>query len=150
MWVTIMSVCTGMSGECQMSSSSSRRVIAVNASSAENGSSISSTFGSTAERAREPDPLLHPAGELARIGFFETVEADLIYVYARDSFAFCGTDAARFETHFDIGLDRQPRQQRERLEHQRAFEVDAIDLASVVKHLTRSGRDDSVDDAHQR
>ncbi len=87
-------------------------MIAVKASSAENGFH-QQDLGLDCQRAREPDPLLHAAGELARIRLFETVEADLIYVYARDSLAFFGTDAARFEAHFHVGLDRHPRQQRE-------------------------------------
>src|SRR5216683_975405 len=54
MCVTIRIVCTGMSGACHMSSSSSRSVIAVRASSAENGSSIRSSFGSTASARAKP------------------------------------------------------------------------------------------------
>src|SRR5581483_3006185 len=54
MWVTMMMVSTGLSGACQMSSSSSRRPIAVSASSAENGSSISKTAGSTASARASP------------------------------------------------------------------------------------------------
>src|SRR5262245_19155029 len=54
MWVTITIVCTDMSGACQMSTSSSRSVIAVRASSVENGSSMSSTRGSTASARANP------------------------------------------------------------------------------------------------
>src|SRR5208282_881660 len=54
MWVTMMRFFTGMSGDCQMSSNSSRSVMAVRASSAENGSSMRSTLGSTASARAKP------------------------------------------------------------------------------------------------
>src|SRR5215469_3516635 len=53
-WVTITMVWTGMSGACHMSRSSSRSVIAVRASRAEKGSSISSSLGSTANARANP------------------------------------------------------------------------------------------------
>ena len=93
------------------------------------------------------DPLLHSSRKFARISFLETVKPDLVDINSRLFLARLGRHPLRLQTEFDIGLDRQPRHQCERLEHQRAFEIDAVDLASVVQHLSRSRRDQPVDDA---
>ena len=55
-----------------------RKVSAVSTSSAENGSSIRSTIGSTDDRPGKTDALAHAAGKLARIGGLKSVEADEI------------------------------------------------------------------------
>src|SRR5208337_4547605 len=77
-------------------------------------------LGLDRERSRETDALLHPAGQLARIGLLEAVESDLVDVKAGALFALGRRQSLRFEAKLDVGLDRQPWQQRERLEHERA------------------------------
>ena len=52
-------------------------------------------LGLDRERAREADALLHPARQLARIGFFEAVEADLIDIDAGAFFALGSGDSPR-------------------------------------------------------
>src|SRR6202158_6457715 len=66
MWVTIMMVSTGLSAACHRSSNSSRRPIAVRASSAENGSSLSNTAGAPRRAPAAASRLRVGAGRLPR------------------------------------------------------------------------------------
>ena len=68
----------GMRPSLHRSRRSVRKVSAVSTSSAENGSSISSTLGCDDQRAGQADPLAHAARQLLRIGALEAVEADQI------------------------------------------------------------------------
>ena len=76
--VTRMTPLIGSLPSPHRSRKSVRSVSAVSTSSAENGSSISRMLGCDDQRAGEADALAHAARQFARIGGFETVEADQI------------------------------------------------------------------------
>src|SRR6266851_742141 len=111
LWVTMKIARVGILWSSQSSRSSPRSVSAVRTSSAENGSSMKSTSGSTTH-AR-----LHAAGKLFGVCRFESVKADGVYNAQGALVALDGRHAARFKRRFDILDNRQPRKERETLKH---------------------------------
>src|SRR5215831_17878948 len=89
------------------------------ASSAANGSSISSTSGSVAS-ARATDTLLHATRQFMRIVPFESGKADHVDEAAGDVPARLARDALEFEPEFDVVENRAPRQEPELLEDHRS------------------------------
>ncbi len=101
-------------------------------------------LGVDRERAGEPDPLAHAAGQLVRDSCARTGEADLGDVLACDRLALGVLDAAQLEPEGDVAQDRRPGQQREVLEHEapardRARYRDAADQ-DLAPSRARSGR----------
>ena len=71
------------------------------------------------QRAREAHPLAHAAGELARVGGLEAVEADEVDRLQR-ALAHLGlADAERLEPELHVLEHGEPGKQREALEHHR-------------------------------
>src|SRR5882757_152 len=94
MWVTSTIFFTGMSGDCQMSSNSSRSVIAVRASSAENGSSIRSTLGSTASARANPTRCFIPP-ESSRGYASSKPSRPTLSIYTPARFSRCSSGSPR-------------------------------------------------------
>ena len=69
------------------------------------------------QRPREPDTLTHAAGQFLGVGGLKSVEADQVDRRERPGAALGAFDSERLQTQFDVLQNRQPRKQRERLEH---------------------------------
>ena len=88
------------------------------ASSAANGSSISSTGRSCAERAGQRDALAHAAGELVRALGPGIGQVDQVQQPVGPLAALGARDPAQFQGEFDVGARGEPGQQRGVLEHE--------------------------------
>ena len=112
----------------------------VKASSAPNGSSISSTDGLNDERAHDRGALLHAARQLARHACAEAVEADALE-QARRSSRGRAAGPLDLEREVDVGVEVAPGQQVGVLEHHADLGARAGDRLAVEQHLAaRSGR----------
>jgi hypothetical protein len=101
------------------------------ASSAANGSSISSTSGSTAS-ARQVHPLLHAAGQLVRIAALEARETDQIH-QTLDALAILrGLATLQREAVGNVVGHVAPGQQRRRLKHHCALVADLRRVDAVA------------------
>ena len=148
--VTISTDLIGSRPSIHRSIRSVRSVSAVSTSSAENGSSISSRSGCTTSARAKPDALAHAARQFLRVGGFESVEADQVDRRQRALAALGAVDAKRLQTQFDVFQHRQPRKQREGLEHHGDAVRRARDGLAAAFGVARGGRDQSGDDAQQR
>jgi hypothetical protein len=119
------------------------------ASSAPNGSSISSTEGSSAS-ARDADALLHPAGNLVRIVVLEAAETDQPDHLGDPGGSLARLVAAHLEPEADILLDRAPGEQIEMLKDHGARLVRPGDIAAVEAHRPAGRHVEPVHDAQQR
>ena len=141
---------------CNSSSCRSRRITG---SSAENGSSISSTGSIEREPAGEADALLHAAGELLRHRCVPVAEADQFERLGGATQPFAAVDIGHFERPGDVLDHVAVRQQPEVLEDHRDFATAQLaqrgvihrgDFAAADPNLARGRLNQSVDAAHQR
>ena len=116
------SSCSRMTSFCM-----SRRI---SGSSAENGSSNSSSVGSTASARARPDALLHAAGELVGVGVLVAGQADQVDHLLGPVAALGLALAADLEPVGDVVDHLAVRQQAEVLEHH--GDVVAAQLAQLV------------------
>ena len=134
----------------QIRRSSSCRMLRVCASSAPNGSSISSIGRPARERLRDRDALLHAARELARVAVCEAFEADEARCARRRIRSRSArVHAALLEPECDVAGDRQPREQRIALEHDAAFRPGAADRRAFEQQLARARRQEAADEVEQ-
>ena len=94
-------------------------------SSAPNGSSISSSFGSNDERPGDRDPLLHAARQLPRMPLGEALELDQLQEVGGATSALLGREAHDLERQLDVLGDRPPVHQDRRLEDHPVVAVEA-------------------------
>ena len=100
----------------------------------------------------EADALPHPTGELLGVGGFEAVQAVQADHVDRVQGALAPlrfADAAGLQAQFDVGLHRQPRHQREGLEHHPDTRVSAVQRCPAVADDAGGGGDESCDGAQQ-
>ncbi len=88
------------------------------------------------ERARKTDALPHAAGQLLRIGAFETVEADRIDRRERALAGLLERHADRPRPDLHIVEHVEPGEQRKTLEHHRAFFGRPGHWLAVDRHLS--------------
>src|SRR5207302_1356118 len=99
------------------------------------------------ERPREPDALLHAAGELAAIALGPLREPDERQLLLDDAPALLGRVAPQLEPEADVVAHRPPRQQAELLEHHGdAQAANAAQRRRIAVHPDVDGR---VAVAHQ-
>ena len=132
------------------SNSSACMVSRVCASSAPNGSSISSTLGSIGERARDADALLHAAGQLMRAAVERIREADELEVARRGVPQLAAAHALHLQAEHHVLQRRQPRQQLGELKHHAAIVAAAPHLAAVHRDLARRRGFEPHGDAQRR
>src|SRR5580704_8781067 len=97
--------------------SSPRRFSAVRTSSAENGSSIKRTSGSTARARANPTLCFMPPESLFRVCRFESSQADRVQRPQSPAVPLQVLDAAREQRNFHVFEHREPGKKREALEH---------------------------------
>ncbi len=90
--------------------------------------------------AGESHLLAHAPGEFARVGSFETVQADPVEQVERASDAHPGRNAPCLESYFHVLLDCQPRKQGKCLEHDSGIGIDAFEGSAAVEHPAVRGR----------
>ena len=102
------------------------------------------------EGAREPHSLAHAAGELARIGRLEAVEADEVDGGERAAADLGGRHSQRFKPDLHVFKHREPREKRKALEHHGdAGRRPRHALAEIVDAAARGTRK-ACDHAQQR
>jgi hypothetical protein len=101
------------------------------------------------ESARNAHALPHPAGQLARIGGFEAVEADEVDQPERLVAAHLGRHALRLEPELDVAQDIEPGQERERLEDHGHAGTRPAHCVPAIAHLARAGRDQPGEDPEE-
>ncbi len=106
--------------------------------------------GMNHQRAREAHPLAHAAGELARIGGLEAVEADEVDRLQRAPAHLRHRHAEGFEAELHVLQHRQPREQRKALEHHRDTRGRAGHRVAEIIHHARRGLVEPGDRAQQR
>src|SRR5215467_9400038 len=122
----------------------------VSASSAANGSSISSTEGLYAS-ARDGDPLLHPAGQMVRVGLYELFELHQLELRERNLFALGLADPSHLEPEGHVAERGAPREQLgEVLKHHAAVGAVTADRFAADADLARGGGEKAGDDVEQR
>src|SRR3954453_23441861 len=104
--------------------------------------------GIDGQRARHFDALLHPAGELARVRFFETFEADQIDVLRHALLPLIRIHVEQSEA--DVAFDRQPRKHAAFLEHEDPAAVGRGDRLPGDRDRPPWGREESAGDVEQR
>ena len=133
-----------------MRSSSSCISWRVMASSAANGSSISSTSGSAARMRAKSHALLHAARQLGRVVAFEAGELHQLDEARRTAAAFGARHALHAQAELDVALHRLPRKQRIGLEHHTATWLDAGDRLAVQQHAALGGLDEAGEHVQHR
>ena len=101
------------------------------------------------QRARQADALAHAAGQLLRIGAFETAQADQVDRLLGAFSALVARHAARLQTQLHILLHGQPGKQRETLEHHRHAFGGSHHRLIAPQHLAGGRRQQAGDDAQQ-
>ena len=94
-------------------------------SSAPNGSSISSSFGSNDSARAIADSLLHPARQLPGMAVGECLELDELEEVGRATAALLGRVAHDLERQLDVLGDRPPVHQHRRLEDHPVVAIEA-------------------------
>ena len=102
------------------------------------------------QRAREAHPLAHTAGELARIGGLEAVEAYEVDRLQRAPAHLRLRHAESLQAELHVLQHRQPREQREALEHHGDARGRAGHRMAEIIHHARGGLVESGDRAQQR
>ena len=123
----------------------------VSASSAANGSSISSTAGIVGQRAGDGDPLLHAAGEVVRVGVGEFLELDQRELLERDLLALRLRHALHLQAEGDVAERACARKELgEVLEHDAAVHAAPGHRLAADADLAAGGREEAGDDVEQR
>ena len=138
--VTRKTALVGMVFFAHSSSSSLRRFSAVSTSSAENGSSMKSTSGSTTRARAKPTRCSHAAGELLGIGGFKAVQADRVEHLHAAFAALGGLHAACLQRSFDVFEHRKPGKQSKALKDDGDVDLGLGDGLSVPVDLPCRGR----------
>ena len=103
------------------------------------------------ERARDGDPLLHPAGQMMRVGLHELFELHQLELLARDLLALGLADPLHLQAEGHVSERRAPREQLgEILEHDAAIHAVAGDGLAADADLAGGRRQKSGDDIEQR
>ena len=119
-------------------------------SRAEKGSSMQRSSGPGHEGPRDPDPLLHPAGELLRRRALVPGEADAgDHVVDAGGGVRLGQVPPR-QADPDVLLDGEPREEGEALEDERRAGVDPRERLAVREDLPRGRRDQPDQDPQER
>ena len=121
------------------------------ASSAPNGSSSSSTFGSRRERADDADALLHAARELSRVMLLERGEAGETEQRARGALALAERGMPlHLQAELDVLAHRLPGKQRILLKHHAAVGAGAVHRLAVDGDDARGRLEEAGDRVEQR
>src|SRR5262249_16692195 len=103
------------------------------------------------ERARDSDPLLHPAREVMRIGLGEFLELDQLELLERNLLALAPADSLHFQAEGDVAERGAPREQLGKvLEHHAAVETMAGHRLAADADLAGAGSEEAGDDVEQR
>src|SRR5712691_7652141 len=100
------------------------------------------------QSARHLEPLLHPAGQLARIRLLESLQADELHV-ARDAIVLLAIAQTK-ETETDVLLDREPRKDAALLKHEDPSRIGLRHGHAVDRHRTFRRIDEAGHDVEQR
>jgi hypothetical protein len=102
------------------------------------------------EGAPHADALLHPAGELARVGVLETEQPHDAHHLCHALGKLLGREAQGLEHHLDVSRDRHPGVEREALEDERDPRVPPLERDAVLEHLPLHRGDEPGEDPQQR
>jgi hypothetical protein len=102
------------------------------------------------EGARESDALAHAAGQLARIGRLEPVEADQVDGGQRALADLRPRQVLRFQAERHVLEHGEPGKQREALEHHRDAARRSDDRVPEILHLARARLRETGDQAQER
>jgi len=98
----------------------------------------------------DPDPLLHPAGELVRVARGEPFQPDPAQLLTGALGGLGGGHLPDRQREHDVVQDGPPREEPERLEHHGALRARAGDLPTVDAHGARVRGLEARDDPQQR
>ena len=107
-------------------------------------------LGVDRQRAGHAHPLLHAAGQLARVGLAKAFEPDHADGAARLLAGRGLVEAQRSQDHRHVPLDGQPGEEREALEDDGDPRIDALERRPVVEDLAAAGADQAGHDAEDR